>query len=102
MFGPQTADSLEISAHYYRKESEAWAANERLARLARGGGPGLLARALSSLGSLFGGQRAAPKAATAEPALLRPLAAARLLRPEAGPADSEDDLFESRRGAAAA
>jgi len=99
MFVPRSADSVEIGAHYYRKETEQWAANERLARLGRARHPGLFARALSSLGLLVVGRQTAEEAA---PTLPRPLAPVTMLRPTGVPAESEDDLLEGHRGSAAA
>ncbi len=100
MFGPQTADSIELSAHYYRKESEQWAANARLARLALANEPSLLARALRGLGSLLRGSRPAEKAeALATP---RPLAPVTALRSGNALAESENDRLEEHPEAAAA
>ncbi len=47
MFGPESARSIEISAEYRRAEVEQWAANERLARAARGDRPRWLAARLA-------------------------------------------------------
>lgn len=61
MFAPQSVSSIEISAHYYRRENEAWAANERLARLARSSStePSLFSRALERLVALLHRERPA-------------------------------------------
>ncbi len=39
MFGPSTAQSIEMSAAIRRAETEQWAAQERLVRAARGDRP---------------------------------------------------------------
>ena len=57
LFAPQSADPIEISARYYRVETERWAADARLAKLVRADETGLLARALVRLGSLLAGRQ---------------------------------------------
>jgi hypothetical protein len=102
MFGPQGADSIELNAHYYRKDTERWAADARLAKQARAGRQGFLARALSGLGSLFGGRRTATQPA---PVLLAPRQSVAPVTPlltSVVGSGSEKDLFDGGRETAAA